>query len=184
MLLVGCTSGGGGADAGVACPDATPSAGSRCVPQTNAMLCEYRASDACIMQASCDTSFFTWSVTALPGCLPNPSVCPAAFADVPVGTSCSLASNYVCAYAEGDCACEPCTSDAGAAQFWRCNAFASAQCGSPRPLAGAACADDAATCDYSDCCTPPALGPFIQCVNGAWTARTNFACKCAPSVCP
>ncbi len=167
------------------CPTSPPNIGGDCGGITTTIDCEYRLSPTCIILTSCGGPQATWSRVDEPGCVPNSSVCPATFADVPVGTSCAISGADVCAYDEGNCACEPCFGDAGAGQVWRCNLWSAVtSCPSPRPTLGSACTTSVATCDYSECCNPPALGPQMECVNGVWIEHPNTACKCEPTMCP
>lgn len=173
----GSDSGGGGNDAandggggGGPCPSSAPNAGSACTKQ---VVCEYgsSANRACNVVATCNGA--TWSLsTPAPSCGgKNPPKCPATYASVPKGASCSDAYPTDCTYPEGICSCTPGAGgpvplDASAAATWHCDVPSDSKCPSPRPKIGSACATPNQLCDYGACIFPD--GTAMKCESGYW----------------
>lgn len=177
------------------CPVALPASGSPCPPVVS---CEYgpNADGACATIASCVAvapGTFGWQISSPPpGCGAHGPTCPASFTARPPETACSL-SDSVCDYAEGRCACAPCSGGAGSPSSteagWQCLTWRTggAGCPTPRPLAGNSCtsAQEGLTCDYSYLCTGvPDMGPLLVCEHGTWTPAGSTAASCvAPPRC-
>jgi hypothetical protein len=125
------------------------------------------------MVVTCTSGSWQWPLTnpgANLGCSPGvPPACPASFASVPVGTSCSADGIY-CDYPEGRCACSMGAGpvrlvDGSPASSWFCTQPA-AGCPVPRPLLGSACTQEGLFCDYGGCTVPGGTGE--QCSGGIW----------------
>jgi hypothetical protein len=179
--------GGNGGGASGFCPSALPAQGAPCSKAGRA--CEYGgdAEGACTSYAECVSG--AWAVSKPDDtCGQQPASCPATFDAVMQGTTCA-ADNPVCWYPEGSCGCRACRSDGGItnAGTWNCNAWAgvAAACPTaPRALLGEACSAEGQECDYQHCCSPPALGPYVKCQDGAWIPWDNGECLCAFPACP
>jgi len=159
-------SGGGGG-----CPALAPTAGANCTPP--ALTCEYGASAnrACNTVATCGASG-TWTIQT-PGIAcgtKNPPKCPATYASVPQGTSCSDAYPSDCTYPEGMCTCAPPSGpvalDASASARWFCDVPSDPKCPKPRAKLGTACSTPNLVCDYGACELPD--GTAMKCEGGLW----------------
>jgi hypothetical protein len=176
------------------CPEALPGSGSAC---PSVVSCEYgpNADGACATIAWCIAAApgtFTWQISSPPaGCGTHGPTCPASFTALPPETACSL-SDPVCDYAEGRCACAPCSSGAGSPSStegaWECLTWPTggAGCPTPRPLAGNECtsAQEGLTCNYAYLCSGvPEMGPLLVCEHGTWTQTFSTASCVAPPRC-
>jgi hypothetical protein len=172
---------------GLSCPGAVPTDGTPC---DRPITCAFAGADpqgVCGPQAICALvpgAVYKWRVTpASSTCGTNPRPCPAAFADVTVGSACEGipdggAVDFLCDYAEGRCGCVPCfAANGGLGAKWSCRAWDAGatdpSCPAKAPLAGTACdASDAshAICFYAGCGQVP-IGDNLQCVGGIWQLR-------------
>ncbi len=167
---------GNGSDAGTApCPSSPPTGGTAC---TKPAVCEYGSSPnrACNVVATCSGG--SWSLSAPATCGgKNPPKCPATYASVPRGQSCSDAYPTDCTYPEGICSCTysggPVPLDAAAASTWHCDVPSDPKCPSPRPKLGTACSTPNLLCDYGACTFPD--GTAMRCEGGYWNA-TDVPC--------
>jgi hypothetical protein len=173
----GGSSSGGSSSGGLVagCPAALPAARSSCTKV--GLECEYGTDLdlACNAVARCDAT--GWQIvpnTTSHPCPtpPNGGSCPATFASVSQGSTCTAPPSTSCWYPEGDCTCEVyCGSqypvghecDAGTPTTWVCNATGEASCPSVRPHLGTACSTEGQTCSYGDC-----TSPTVQCTSGSW----------------
>lgn len=172
-------------DAGTSgCPANVPANGAPCSPEGFA--CEYGSSNLlmCNVVARCENG--AWSIPVPPPGPPppecvskNPVACPATFASVPIGTSCSKDYPTHCNYPEGECACTvdlggPFPEDAAAVAQWYCGKPSSPACPKPRPKIGTSCsAPPNVICDYGACILPG--GTVLQCQDGTWQEQL-FGC--------
>jgi len=171
------TDGGGGSGQWPA-PPPPPDA-----PSANERLkCEYGSNPSvqCNTIAECRKGKWNVMVPLPDGCLlpgPNPKICPATFASVPRGQSCSAAYPTLCTYPEGQCGCTvaagPVPLDASASATWICES-PKAGCPQPRPHLGDVCASAGLVCDYGTCTLP--AGIQLECTGGVWTE--------SPAPCP
>ncbi|HEY3815987.1 MAG TPA: hypothetical protein VGL81_02395 [Polyangiaceae bacterium] len=153
------------------CPNTVPAAGTSC--DTENVQCEYGSawwSVSCDQVMQCENG--RWSTfqpsfepcSAQPG--PNPASCPADFAAVPQGTSCST-NGLSCLYTEGQCGCQvplggPVEIDGGTG-FWSC--VPEQGCPFPRARLGTACTTAQSDCTYEEC-------SYAQtCQDGVWQAE-------------
>jgi hypothetical protein len=173
------------------CPQTEPSAGTPC--STGGTVCEYpngalQFDPACSSIVKCtdvgleDAPNTTWvsvqfglfgvgSMCQPDG--PNPSSCPATFAELANGADAGSAS--FCLYSNGACSdgysCNTPADLPGPAN-WYCTA-ASATCPFPRPRLGSPCTANQG-CEYAD---DPAFGEYSQsCVDGAWQGGYYPSC--------
>ena len=167
----GGSSSGSSSGGGSPCPASPPKTGTACTDPS--LSCEY-GSDP---NLDCDTLSVclsgAWSTTPgatggeCPTSPPGVNGCPGSFGAVPVGKSCSGASE--CAYPQGRCACTirqggPVQiGDAGS--IWECEQ-PNAGCPEPRPHAGTACPQNGQACDYGSCTLPG--GTQMVCSSGRW----------------
>ncbi len=169
----GSSGGSSGSSGGLVsgCPASPPTGGDAC--KSAQLQCEYGTDTRplCNTIATCDGS--KWNVTppqqaGCPTPPPGPS-CPASYAAVPVGSTCTTAQS--CTYPQGTCSCEIYCGpqgpvgrvcDAGTPLTWVCTG-ASNGCPAIRPHAGTACTQEQQFCSYGDCSEPA-----MRCVNGAW----------------
>ena len=157
------------------CPASPPAVGSSC--STDQLQCEYGSawwSVSCDAVLQCQGGAWTVShpsynpCTPAPG--PNPSSCPADYAQVPQGASCNEGTDQ-CYYPQGVCACQvplggPVMIDGGNA-YWGC--VPEQGCPWPRPRLGTACTATGTYCTYETC----SYGQTCQ--NGVWQG-TAEAC--------
>ena len=166
------------------CPVSAPSDGAIC--SVNNLRCEYGSSNLTICNTIATCTDGAWSVpTPPPGPVPvecyekNAPACPATFASVPVGTSCSKAYPTHCNYPEGECACTvdlggPFPEDAASVAKWYCGKPNDAKCPLPRPKMGTPCnVPSSVSCDYGACVLPG--GTVLECKGGLWQ-ETFWAC--------
>jgi hypothetical protein len=171
--------GGGGPDGAPSppswsplCPAVLPAIGSACTDED--LECEYGDSwwsISCDPVVQCQGGQWTTYQASYDPCSPEPgpnsSACPASYADVDQGSSCSDTS-LSCLYAEAICSCQqplggPVEIDGGEYASWGC--VPEPGCPMPRPRVGAACSDEGTSCTYSEC-------DYAQmCQNGVWQAE-------------
>jgi hypothetical protein len=205
----GNDAGGGGETAPIAhterdprCPANPPSAHDACSPEPAPLECEYGGDVLrhCTTFAMCaldldGTAHFKLDPPT--DCTKaNDRACPATFAaamamaaeqlDAGAAVGGSGATNRVCNYIDGVCACEaiglpqevvPCT--------WTCRSTASVKdqrtgeiCPWPRPLAGDPCVSGS-LCDYGLACGgKTSLGPTMVCQNGYWAQADGISFGC------
>lgn len=183
--------GGSGNDSGVgldgggsgACPPQLPTNGSAC--SREGLACEYGSSHISYCNVIATCSGGQWTIPPPPpGPFPecsakNPPACPATFASVPVGTSCSKLYPTHCNYPEGECACTvdlggPFPEDASALAKWFCSKPQNPSCPNPRPKIGSACnVSPSVDCNYGACVLPG--GTVLHCESGIWQ-ETPWAC--------
>jgi hypothetical protein len=108
-----------------------------------------------------------WSFPPPAHCLPG--MCPASYAAVPQGMTCSP-DGLDCAYPEGQCNCGNPGPVVGPNPVWTC-AQPAQGCPNPRPRIGSACSQPGLSCDYGAC----SGGVEVQCKDGSWQ-RANVAC--------
>jgi hypothetical protein len=169
------------------CPEEPPAVGSPCSPtdgrDSPELLCEYGTPQ---YDPSCDTVLTcqsgTWQVapTAPTKCQPdgpNPSSCPATWADVngEAGVSCSVAG-LRCEYPQGVCTCAtsfggPIEVDAGTR--WFCDPPPG--CPMPRPRLGASCSGPSTPCEYFPCSFAE------ECSGGYWQGLFEGCAKAGGS---
>jgi len=89
-------------------------------------------------------------------------MCPATFADVPQGMTCSPAG-IDCAYPEGQCDCADTLPVATLHPRWLC-VMPAPGCPEPRPSIGSACTQPGLSCNYAAC----SGGVALQCSAGYW----------------
>jgi hypothetical protein len=124
------------------------------------MECEYGndPTPACNETISCTAS--GWSFPP-PTVQCQPGMCPASYAAVPQGKSCSP-PGLGCAYPEGQCNCSSSLPVAGG-PLWLCSMPAPV-CPEPRPRLGAPCSQPDLSCDYGACTG----GIALKCTDGYW----------------
>ncbi|MGO8993775.1 MAG: hypothetical protein ACLQVI_10640 [Polyangiaceae bacterium] len=162
------SSSGGGSDGGTAqCPSSPPSEGAAC-PRIG-LECEYgdSANPSCNEIVDCESS--GWDLPSIGQTCPA-GTCPATYADVSQGKSCSPAG-LDCPYAQGECNCSN-TPIATPTPVWQCSTPA-AGCPEPRPRIGSPCTQTQSglSCDYGACTG----GAAVQCENGIWN-QVNEPC--------
>jgi hypothetical protein len=164
------TDGGGGPSK---CPATMPFQDAACASE--GLKCEYGSNPilSCNAIAVCQSGKWSLMVPPPDGCMdpgPNPKTCPATFASVPRGQSCSDAYPTFCSYPQGQCGCTvaagPIPMDASASATWICES-PGAGCPRPRPHVGDACASAGLVCDYGSCTLPS--GIQLECSGGVWT---------------
>ena len=153
------------------CPATTPAADAACPGE--GLRCEYGSNPnvSCNVIAECRQGKWSLLVPPPSGCViePNPPACPATYASVPQGTSCSASFPADCSYPEGQCGCTvpsgPFPVDAAAVAVWICD-NPKVGCPRPRPRLGEACASAGLVCDYGSCTLPS--GVQLECSGGLW----------------
>lgn len=163
-----------------ACPSQPPAASSACGSQ--GVECEYGndPSIACETIARCDSTGWTVTPPSTQGC-PTPPLgptCPATFASVVEGASCSTPTS--CGYPQGTCTCEVyCgpqyplghTCEAGTPTTWHCEGGGGQPgCPAARPRVGSACSTDKLSCSYGDCNSID-----VVCQGGLWHTQ-HYGC--------
>ena len=163
------------------CPPSAPAIGSAC-SLVNAE-CEYGGawwSVSCDTVVRCDAGQWTLEHPSFESCTPEPGpnapACPATYASVPMGASCTDTS-LSCVYAQGLCSCQiplggPVMLDGGSG-YWGC--VPGSGCPFPRPRIGSACG--AASGTY---CTYEACSYGQSCQGGVWVPEQE-ACAGAAS---
>jgi len=156
----GVTGDGSASDGGAsaACPATAPQLGGTC-PINNAV-CEYGndPKPECNSLAVCAVG--RWQFAPRGACAPAGSTCPATYAAVPKGQTCTP-EFLDCAYSEGQCNCA--RGNLRLDAIWLCTPT-SAGCASPRPRLGSACTSTGLSCDYGAC----SGGVAETCRNGFW----------------
>jgi hypothetical protein len=153
------------------CPETLPAAGTSCSKEN--VQCEYGSawwSVACDQVMQCQSGQWTSykpsfePCSAQPG--PNAASCPADFASVPQGSTCST-TGVSCIYEQGQCACQvplegPVEIDGGSG-YWGC--VPEAGCPFPRARLGTTCSSAQSDCTYEAC-------SYAQtCQDGVWQAE-------------
>ena len=155
------------------CPASQPSAGSPCNPK--GLTCEYGGPDdvqGCDTLATCQQGG-TWAIQppTVTNCGTVSPACPATYASVPQGSSCS-SYGAVCDYDQGRCECTSgggpvcITPDGSTCMFWFCQSPKTPGCPERRPALGSACSMPNLTCDYGACSVQG--GSAEACTNGVW----------------
>jgi len=170
------------------CPATLPTADVAC--DAGGLWCEYGSPNvhsACITRVLCDTQAknptnTVWHVFAPPtgSCDPQPSDCPSSYGE---RADAACATNSVCDYAQGRCACVTCDDYDGSPEQdqWLCRAWSdvpvarvdggaltdAGACPAARPRLGTPCDDSTVICGY-DSCVAISLGPYMWCVDGRW----------------
>jgi hypothetical protein len=155
---------GGSSSGGVVavCPQVQPSPGDGC--SSEGLLCEWGSNPVpgCDPQATCTGGSWQFATMGMQCSVGSDPSCPATFADVPQGTSCTT-NHATCDYPEGRCVCGyelPAIN-----QTWQCQQPAPG-CPMPRPRLGTACAQEGQSCDYGSCTSVG--GNIEQCTAGVW----------------
>jgi hypothetical protein len=101
-----------------------------------------------------------WSYPT-PGPACPAGTCPATYADVPQGQSCTP-EGLDCGYSQGQCNCDIQPESAKGLPVWLCTTPAPG-CPEPRPNIGSACTQPGQSCDYGACTG----GVELEC-SGTW----------------
>lgn len=169
----GSSSGSGGSSGGPGpgpCPSSVPAPGGAC--SSHGVECEYGGSgvQGCDTIATCSSNG-VWGVQGptLSDCGTHAAGCPATYAAVPQGTSCS-ANGLVCDYPQGRCECASGGGpirlvDGSVAIDWFCQNPGTG-CPPRRPALGSACTMANQSCDYGSCTVEG--GTAVSCSNGVW----------------
>jgi hypothetical protein len=134
--------------------------------------CEYGLGDVqgCDTVATCESTGWQIQGPTLTDCGTHPASCPATYATVPTGTSCTP-NGLVCNYLEGRCEC---ASGGGVLRLvdgsiystWYCQDPGTTGCPQRRPPLGSACTTPNLECDYGSCYIEG--GTSEECSGGVW----------------
>jgi hypothetical protein len=124
----------------------------------------------------------------LGACGGNTPACPATFDSLGEGAPCPGASDLLCDYDEGRCACQLCSVDADGGETarewasgeWVCRKWSDVPPGCPTdvPVIGQSCSKLGLACDYSSFCGGVSFGGSFQCDGKTWWGGPVSAGSC------